>query len=225
MAWRSSGRDNESLIENLKQNNIIHHPRVVAAMKSVDRGKFAPNIARAYEDSPQPIGYGATISAPHMHGYMLEELEQFLRPGMKVLDIGAGSGYLSACMAHLVGPEGLVIAVEHIEELASLARENIRADHADWLTQGRVEVHAGDGRLGYASKAPYDAIHVGAAAPVIPPALIEQLKVPGRMVIPVGTIHQDLYRVDKSSSGNVEQRELMGVLFVPLTDKHEQVKD
>ncbi|KAJ3340438.1 hypothetical protein HDU93_007045 [Gonapodya sp. JEL0774] len=147
--------------------------------------------------------------------HLAPRLEPYLQPGMRVLDVGSGSGYLSACMAEMVGPTGLVVAVEHIPELANLTLKNIHSHQPEWLRDGRIEVHTADGRLGFSAKAPYDAIHVGAAAPTIPCALIEQLKSPGRMVIPVGTTQQDLYRVEKSVSGEVKEEELMGVFAMP----------
>ena len=98
MAWRSSGRTNTELVQRLHTNNIIQSKRVIQAMLDTDRGAYAPRDP--YEDHPQSIGFGATISAPHMHAAALQYLESRLIPGAKVLDVGSGSGYLTACMAY-----------------------------------------------------------------------------------------------------------------------------
>jgi protein-L-isoaspartate(D-aspartate) O-methyltransferase len=115
-----------------------------------------------------------------MHAYALEKLRDYLQPGMRALDIGSGSGYLTACMAHMVGAEGLVVGIEHIRELVELSERNVAKQHADWLTAGRIKFVTGDGRKGFAEDGPYDCIHVGAAAPKKPTDLLAQLKAPGR---------------------------------------------
>ncbi|CAG8778617.1 8446_t:CDS:2, partial [Racocetra persica] len=131
MAWFCSANSNSGLVNNLKKAGIFQSDRVEQAMKSVDRGKYVKYDP--YRDSPQQIGYGATISAPsttlmfyssHMHAHALENLSPFLRPGMKVLDVGCGSGYLTACLAEMVGPEGKVIGIDHIPQLVNLAKDN-----------------------------------------------------------------------------------------------------
>ncbi|CAG8538175.1 10493_t:CDS:10 [Ambispora leptoticha] len=215
MAWLSSAGSNEGLINNLKAADIIKSSRVVAAMKAVDRGNYVKT--GPYQDSPQQIGYGATISAPHMHGYALESLEKFLQPGAKVLDVGSGSGYLTACMAEMVGPEGTAIGIEHIPELVNLAEKNVRKDHPEFLDSNRVKFIQGDGREGYPEDGPYDCIHVGAAAPKTPQALIDQL------FIPVGVYSQNIYQIDKDKDGVITKQPLMGVMYVPLTDAEKQL--
>jgi protein-L-isoaspartate(D-aspartate) O-methyltransferase len=150
-----------------------------------------------------------------------------------VLDIGSGSGYLCAIFHHLIrdestGVEGKTVGVEHIPELVDLAERNLRRDgRGQELDNGSIKLITGDGRLGlplfyhsristdmfqgYPSEAPYDAIHVGAAAPTIPPALVEQLASPGRMFIPVGTYEQEMVQVDKDEKGVVSEKKLFGV--------------
>jgi len=197
-------------------------------MSKVDRAHYVRNKLSAYEDSPQTIGHGATISAPHMHAHALEELLPFLRPGARVLDVGSGSGYLCAVLDHLVtdvgkGVEGTVVGIEHIPELVQWSLENLRRDGlGDAINVGHIQIVAGDGRQGYPSAAPFDAIHVGAAAPTMPQPLIDQLARPGRMFIPVGTDSQQIIRVDKDAEGNVTQKELFDVMYVPLTDREKQ---
>ncbi|RCH93042.1 hypothetical protein CU097_010613 [Rhizopus azygosporus] len=220
MAWRCSAETNIELVKNLFDSHIITKERVFAAMKAIDRKDYSPKYP--YEDSPQSIGYGATISAPHMHGYALDKLEPFLQPGMKALDIGSGSGYLTACMAAMVGETGRVVGVEHIPELVESSKRNVQKSHSDWLESGQVKLVEGDGRLGYPSDAPYDCIHVGAATPSTPQTLIDQLKSPGRLFIPVGKYSQSIIIYDKDKDGNVHETKFLDVQYVPLTDAKAQ---
>ncbi|ORX92257.1 protein carboxyl-o-methyltransferase [Basidiobolus meristosporus CBS 931.73] len=222
MAWRCSANTNIGLINNLKASGIIQSTEVYRAMSLVDRKHYAP--IKPYDDSPQTIGYGATISAPHMHAYALEYLKGYLKPGMKALDVGSGSGYLTSCMASMVGENGQVVGIEHISELVDLSTNNVKADHPEFLESGRVQFVTGDGRKGHPENGPYDCIHVGAAAVKTPMALINQLKSPGRMFIPVGSeLHsQSIYQIDKDENGEIKEEELMGVMYVPLTDAEKQ---
>ncbi|KAF2685783.1 protein-L-isoaspartate O-methyltransferas-like protein [Lentithecium fluviatile CBS 122367] len=222
MAWRSSGSSNEGLVNNLARNGLIESDRVKDAMLKVDRAHYAPTSA--YEDSPQPIGHRATISAPHMHASACESLLPYLKPGARVLDIGSGSGYLTAVLANLVGPSGTVIGIEHIQPLATLGETNMRKSEAgrQMLDSGQVKFVKGDGRKGWVEGAPYDAIHVGAAAAEHHKELESQLKAPGRMFVPVeeGWM-QHIYVVDKKEDGSLEKKKLFGVQYVPLTDPPE----
>ncbi|KAL1601798.1 hypothetical protein SLS60_006713 [Paraconiothyrium brasiliense] len=219
MAWRSSGTTNEGLIGNLARNGLIESGRVKEAMMKVDRADYAPS--HAYEDSPQPIGHRATISAPHMHASACETLLSHLQPGARVLDIGSGSGYLTAVLGNLVGPSGTVIGIDHIQPLVDMAVENMAKSEAGraMLNSGQVKFVKGDGRKGWAEEAPYDAIHVGAAAAEHHKELSEQLRAPGRMFIPVEEGYmQHIYVVDKKEDGTIEKKKLYGVQYVPLTD-------
>ncbi|CAD5118773.1 DgyrCDS7450 [Dimorphilus gyrociliatus] len=171
MAWRSSGTTNEELISKLKANGIIKSDRVFQAMISVDRANFCKN--KPYVDSPQGIGYAVTISAPHMHAHALELLSEHLQEGKRALDVGSGSGYLTACMAKLVGSTGKAVGIEHIDELVSLSKQNLNRspETQEMLDNGQAVFVVGDGRQGYPQYGPYNAIHVGAAAPTIPQAV------------------------------------------------------
>ncbi|KAJ2618802.1 hypothetical protein GGI25_006287 [Coemansia spiralis] len=189
-------------------------------MRSVDRAHFAKN--NPYEDAPQYIGYGATISAPHMHGYALEGLRDYLKPGMRVLDVGSGSGYLTACMAAMVGANGRAVGIDHISELVETSKSALSQYYPDWINNNNIHMVIGDGRNGYPPDAPYDCIHVGAASPGEPTTLLSQLKSPGRMFIPVGKYSQQIVVYEKDSNGTVKQKKLMGVAYVPLTNEGDQ---
>lgn len=153
-------------------------PRVVAAMAALPREDFVPPDGRgaAYADGALPIGSGQTISQPRLVARMLEALR--LRPGMRVLDVGCGSGYAAALLADLVAPGGAVVAVERIAGLVAPARAR--------LAGRAVAVHHADGAGGWPGGAPYDAIHVAAVAAAVPAALLAQLRPGGRLVIPLG---------------------------------------
>ncbi|XP_029121774.1 protein-L-isoaspartate O-methyltransferase isoform X1 [Elaeis guineensis] len=215
---------NKAMVEYLQQYGIIRSKKVAEVMEAIDRGLFVPGGSPPYVDSPMQIGYNATISAPHMHATCLELLKEHLQPGMHALDVGSGTGYLTACFAMMVGPQGRAVGVEHIPELVTSSIENIKKSAvASLLNEGSLSVHVADGRLGWPDLAPYDAIHVGAAAPEIPQPLIEQLKPGGRMVIPVGTVFQDLKVVDKKLDGSVKIRSETSVRYVPLTSRAAQL--
>ncbi|KAI0090410.1 Pcmt1-prov protein [Irpex rosettiformis] len=224
MAWRCTGATNAELVNNLFKHGIFHSERIAMAMNKADRANYVLDKAFAYEDSPQYIGYDATISAPHMHAHASEYLLPYLKPGAKVLDVGSGSGYLSAILYHLIGgpsgTQGKVVGIEHVPELVDWSIKNLKKDGlGDAVEEGKIIMVAGDGRKGYPQEAPYDVIHVGAAAPTLPEPLLQQLASPGRMFIPVGTTSQVILQVDKDQYGNVTKKELMGVMYVPLTDR------
>uniref|UniRef100_A0A6N2K3L9 Protein-L-isoaspartate O-methyltransferase n=2 Tax=Salix viminalis TaxID=40686 RepID=A0A6N2K3L9_SALVM len=221
----SSINKNKAMVEHLQHYEIISSKKVVEVMETIDRALFVPDGTPAYVDSPMAIGYNATISAPHMHATCLQLLEENLKPGMHALDVGSGTGYLTACFALMVGPQGRAVGVEHIPELADSSLKNIeKSAAAPLLKEGSLSIHVGDGRQGWPEFAPYDAIHVGAAAPEIPQPLLDQLKPGGRMVIPVGKISQDLKVVDKKEDGSVTVRTEISVRYVPLTSRDAQLR-
>jgi protein-L-isoaspartate(D-aspartate) O-methyltransferase len=156
-----------------------------------------------------------------MHASACESLLDYLQPGAKVLDIGSGSGYLTAVLASLVGPSGSVVGIDHIQPLVDMANTNMAKspEGRQMLDSGQVKFVLGDGRKGWKEGAPYDAIHVGAAAAEHHEELTEQLKAPGRLFVPVAEgFTQHIYVVDKKVDGSVEYKKLYGVQYVPLTD-------
>lgn len=194
-------------------------------MSRVDRAKYCP-AQTPYDDSPFPIGYNATISAPHMHAAALEALEDKLADGSKVLDVGSGSGYLTSCLGHMVAPSGKVFGLEHIEQLVTKSIANVRADCAELLDSGIVNIVQGDGREGLAEQAPFDVIHVGACAGLLPEKLLAQLKVGGRMVLPVVEGADQVFEcVDKLPGDKLDIKRLLLVRYVPLTTAKAQLED
>jgi len=225
MAWRSHGEDNGSLVQNLFSNSIIKSEEVRDVMLQVDRGSYVKQ--NAYMDAPQRIGYNITISAPHMHAHALELLKNHLKPGMRALDVGSGSGYLTVCMALMVGGTGRAVGIDHIQELVDMSKDNIKKDGKVGLMESdQLTLVVGDGRKGWSEGGPYNAIHVGAAAATLPQELVDQLAPGGRMVIPVGEEggDQSLDQVEKGMDGKVTKTRLFGVRYVPLTDKEKQLR-
>jgi protein-L-isoaspartate(D-aspartate) O-methyltransferase len=194
------------LIDCLSQE--IRDKRVLSVMSRVPREIFVPSDYRyaAYEDMPLSIGYGQTISQPFIVALMTQALG--LKGGEKVLELGSGSGYQTAILAGLAK---WVVSIERVPQLAESAREVLEK-----LGYTNVEIYTAVQALGWPDGAPYDAIIVTAGAPSIPDALLEQLKLGGRLVIPVGSRwEQDLLRVTKRKRGNTVES-LGGCRFVPL---------
>jgi len=193
--------------------------RVMQALRQVPRHAFVPEEVQysAYANHPLPIGYGQTISQP----YIVALMTDLIRPRADdvVLEIGTGSGYQAAVLAKLVKQ---VYSLEIVEKLAEQARERLQR-----LGYDNVEVRSGNGHFGWPEHAPYDAIVVTAAASRIPPALIEQLKPGGTLVIPVGDHYsgQDLRVITKNEQGQVEERGVLPVIFVPMTGSPEEKPD
>ena len=181
------------LIEQLSTE--IRDQRVLAAMGKIPRELFVPLESRrlAYEDKPLPIGYGQTISQPFIIAMMTEALE--LKGEERVLEIGTGSGYQAAILAELASK---VITTERVQPLAEMAKVLLAK-----LGYTNIEVHLAEETLGWRREAPYDAIMVTAAAPKVPPELIGQLAIGGRLVIPVGSRHvQELCKVSRGRKKN-----------------------
>ena len=190
----------------------ISNPRVLDAMRQTPRHLFVPRemIPFAYEDSALPIGQGQTISQPYVVAKMTELVDP--KPSDRALEVGTGSGYQAAVLSPLVAE---VFTIEILEPLGVAARERLKT-----LGYKNVEVRIGDGYQGWPEKAPFDVIVVTAAAEKMPPALLEQLKPGGRMVIPLQKVDdvQALTLVRKGSKGpaDITVREVLPVRFVPL---------
>ncbi|MCS6952784.1 MAG: protein-L-isoaspartate(D-aspartate) O-methyltransferase [Bryobacterales bacterium] len=187
----------------------IRDPRVLAAMLEIPREEFLPPHLRhmAYIDDPVPIGFGQTISQPYITALMVECLE--LTGEEIVLDVGAGSGYHAAVLGAIAR---WVYSIEIIPELAEQARKNL----ARVGREANITVICGDGSAGYPERAPYDAISVAAAAPEVPPKLLDQLNDPGRLVIPVGSLWDQELRLVTKREGKIESRLVTYCRFVPL---------
>jgi len=156
-----------------------------------------------------------------MHASACDSLLPYLRDGSKVLDVGSGSGFLTHVLAELVKPSGTVIGIDHIQALTDMAIKNTEksAEGRQLLDSGAVRFVTGDGRKGYPEGAPYDAIHVGAAAAEHHAVLEDQLKAPGRMFVPVEEgWSQHIYVVDKDEDGKITKKKTFAVQYVPLTD-------
>eukprot|EP01084_Bolivina_argentea_P002910 5427_1 len=226
MAYQESKEETVSDLINhlINIKKVITQKEIKDVMTKVDRADFCDY--NPYKDKPQRIGHGATISAPHMHARALEVLFDKLQPGCVGLDVGSGSGYLSACMAYMVGDKGKVIGIEHMKELNELSVININKSHKKLLETKNLELVIGDGRKGYPKCAPYDCIHVGATAQLnVPPVLCEQLKNDGKLIIPVQVGDRQKFRLYiKDKNGNVSYKDLLGVRYVPLTDEATQRK-
>lgn len=203
--------DYEGLLKKLKQAGFVKTSAISAAFSKVFREDFLPDGAKsdAAVNEPIPIGFGQTNSQPLTVAFMLELLQPL--PGNVVLDIGTGSGWTAALLAELVGPNGKVISIECVPELVATARKNLAE-----TGYPQVVVLEGDGRKGGPEYAPYNCIHVAAAAKQVPPALIQQLAPGGRCVIPVGETIHDMLLITRQRDGSFKERRYPGFAFVPL---------
>ena len=216
-----NARDN--IVRRLRNNGYIKSDEMERAFRTVPREEFVQPDTRthAYRDSPLPIGLGQTISAPHMCVIMCEALR--LKPGLRILEVGAGSGYHAALCAEMVAPRtaptsGHVYTTEIVSGLIDFAKDNLARSGYD----DRVTLIHSDGGVGLPEHAPFDRILVAAAAPSIPEPLIDQLSPNGIMLIPVGGkgFFQELMMVEMDEDGRIVQKRWGGVAFVPLTGEY-----
>lgn len=212
-------------------------------MRKVDRGLYCKDfkvnnqqqLVRPYDDVAMPIPCNATISAPHMHAACLEAISEMFekKESLNILDVGSGSGYVSACLVHMATYNGSTVpfkvyGIDHIPSLVEISMTSIQSDANtnEYLYKSKLNIIHGDGFEGLPDYAPFDIIHIGAACEGVPQSLFEQLAVHGRMVLPLGTsqFYQSLSVVSKSEN-NEKLVQPLGIKcrFVPLTDASVQL--
>ena len=210
LAMTDFSREREAMVERHLKRRGITEPAILEAFLEVPREAFIAgnNVHLAYGDHPLPIEAGQTISQPYIVALMIQAAG--IKPGDRVLEIGAGSGYAAAVISRIAGK---VIAIERQHELVEIARERLRR-----LGYDNVEIVEGDGTQGWRDAAPYDAILAAASGSHVPRPLVEQLAPGGRIVMPVGDPGwvQQLIKVTKNDDGTLVQQDLGGVRFVPL---------
>lgn len=204
----------DDLIELLIKEEYLKTPAIIEAFRKIDRFDFVIDYLKteAYRNSPLGIGFGQTISQPLTVAVMLELLQP--EPGQKILDIGSGSGWSTALLCEIVGGGGKVYGVEIVPELSEFGRKNV--SHYNFVRQGIAEFFCADGSKGLPEKAPFDRIISAAASHQIPEAWKEQLKIGGRLVLPM---NQSLWLVVRKAENDFEIKEYPGFIFVPLIEK------
>ena len=204
----------DSLIRDLIYQGYLKTDRIIEAFSKIKRVDFVPKelAGAAQANIPLPIGQGQTISQPLTAAFMLEKLQP--RPGDKILDLGSGSGWTTALLAHIAGKKGKVIGIERIKSLCDFGTNNI--SKYNFLSGGRAKIVCADGSKGYVNEAPYNRILVSAAADEIPNDLKKQLAVGGRLVIP--TEAQDIRLIVRLDKNNYKETIYPGFVFVPLIE-------
>lgn len=203
-----------SLINNLIKLGYLKTPEIISAFRKIKRHDFIrpEEINWVEVNAPLGIGYGQTISQPATVAFMFEKLQPMT--GEKILDVGAGSGWTAALLAEIVGAGGKVYALERIEYLKNYAVNNI--NKYNFIKKGIVQVFCTDGYKGLPGMAPFDKILVSAAAKDIPEELFKQLKIGGRLVLPIGEQAQAITIIDKTAADKFKKIEYPGFIFVPL---------
>ena len=201
----------EKLIKELIDSGYLKTPQIIEAFSQIKRADFVLPEEKdwAYVNDALSIGYNQTISQPLVVALMIELLQP--QPGEKILDIGSGSGWTSAILAYLVKPKGKVIAIDIIPELVEFAKRNV--GKYNFVKKGIVQFLCADGKLGYEKEGPYDKILVSASTFEIPEELFKQLKIDGKMVLPIG---ESIFLITKTSATDYLKQEFPGFVFVPL---------
>lgn len=207
-------QSHRQLVQFLQRRGVLQTPAIIAAFSAIDRRDFVPPdlIGEAYSDIPLPLGLGQTISQPYTVAYMLELLQPHV--GENILDIGSGSGWQTALLAHIVGDHGHVTALEIISELCERGRQNVAK--YNFLEKGIVEMHCMSGLRGYPSRAPFDKIIAAAAGETVPEAWLAQTNIGGQIVLPIGS---SVLQLIKKSDSEWERHDHPGFVFVPLVSE------
>lgn len=211
--------NNEKLIQSMIDSGFLKTSNIIEAFRSIDRADFIrkENLFEAYDDCPLPIGYNATISQPSTVAFMLEKLEP--KKGDKILDIGSGSGWTTALLAYLIGEKGQVYGVELVPELVEFGQKNLKkykfsAKGGSAFGKENAQIlPAKKESIGLVKYEPYDKILVSASGKDLPQELVKQLKIGGRLIIP---IRSSIWKIDKISKDKIRKEEFFGFTFVPL---------
>ena len=200
-----------SLVNNLISKGYLKTDIIIDAFSEIKRIEFIPKELEsvAEVDVALPIGNGQTISQPLVVAFMLELLDP--QRDQKILDVGSGSGWTTALLSYIVGNEGKVFGIENINELKEFGEENV--EKYGFIKKGIVRIIQGDGSKGLPEEAPFDRILVSASTDKIPQALKDQLKIGGKMVIPIGS---SIIYLEKKSATEFDREEFPGFVFVPL---------
>lgn len=195
---------NKEMVEALKGLGYIKSIRIELTMLAIDRGHYAPSAASYVLEHARSIGYGVHTGPSTFDARILELLSPYLPVGAKILDIGCGSGYLTACLAVMTGTNGVVVAIDHIPQLVKLTAAGLHRDKPGYIETNRIKLAVADGRFGYAKEAPYDLIFVGALSKRIPQKLVDQLKPDGCVIMCLGGYKSiTIERVTKAANGDV----------------------
>jgi len=211
-------KEKKELIEYMVRSKVLKTPKIIDAFEKIPRHKFVPEdyISSAYMDFALPTLKDSTISQPSTVAIMTEALDP--KEGEKVLEIGTGSGWQACLLAHCVGEKGKVVTIEYDKDLAEFGRENIIK-----FEFNNIEAVVGDGSVGYDKEAPYDKIIFTCAVPSIPKSVLDQLKIGGRIVAPVGSIEvQRMVAIDKTGKDEFAETEIesLSFAFVKLKGKY-----
>uniref|UniRef100_A0A8D9EF43 protein-L-isoaspartate(D-aspartate) O-methyltransferase n=2 Tax=Cacopsylla melanoneura TaxID=428564 RepID=A0A8D9EF43_9HEMI len=225
--WTGRHKSHESLLGSLFALGLIKREATIELMKKFDRYDFLPHAPEeSWMNIPVCINYSATMPEGSHHGQTLDALYKWLKPGAKCLDIGSGTGYISACMAEMAGPTGKVYGVEHIPFIMEKSIEAIRINHPDLLDDGILEFLCQDGRRGLHEKGPFDIIHMGGSVVNNPYHLMSQLKPNGCLIAPVGLNYetQSLKRFIKYNETSFKVDDITQTIQEPLIPRYEQEK-